>query len=109
MSNWSEKWETHILQHGFPLDATQEADARGVGVTSPERVRILVVPNVPMPHHPLLFSTLIESKLFSPEANGLTLGYGIFIKSTSIGFRYWVTHELAHVAQYEKFGGLRTW
>lgn len=106
MSNWSRAWESHIFQHGSPLDETQAGDALCVGVKSPEKVRILLVPNIPMPHVPVLFSSLVESKLFTPDANGLTLGYGILIRQKPIGMRYWITHELAHVAQYERLGGI---
>lgn len=106
MANWSQAWESHVFQHGLPLDDTQTHDASCVGVKFPEKVRILVVPNIPMPHIPVLFSSLVESKLFTPNANGLTLGYGILIRQIPIGMRYWITHELAHVAQYERLGGI---
>lgn len=77
-----------------------------VGVVSPEKVKVLMVPNVPMPHYPLLQSTLIQPNLFDADANGLTLGYGIFLKCVSFPQQYWLTHELVHVAQYERLGGL---
>ena len=104
LGNWYKAWDAHILQHGSPLDKTQTRVARCVGVTSPERVRVLWIPSIPMPHYPLLYSTLVESRLITPDANGLTVGYGILIKSDAFLAKYWVAHELVHVAQIERGG-----
>ena len=104
LGNWYKDWDAHILLHGSPLEETQTRDARCVGVKSPERVRVLRVPNIPMPHYPLLHSKLVESRVITPDANGLTVGYGIFIRSDAPIARYWVAHELAHVSQIERGG-----
>lgn len=104
LGNWYKDWDDHILRHGSPLDETQTQDALCVGVKSPERVRILRVPNIPMPDYPLLYSKLVEPRVITPDANGLTVGYGIFIRSDASIARYWVAHELAHVAQIERGG-----
>lgn len=106
MVSWSEQWQAHILKHGAPLDNDQIQDAVCVGVAAPEKVRVLEVPNIPMPHQRILYSTLIKSNIFSFDACGLTLEYGIFIKIGGLPPGYWLTHELAHVAQYERLGGL---
>jgi hypothetical protein len=37
----------------------------------------------------------------------MTLRYGIFIQAQHWGERRLLLHELAHVAQYERFGGFR--
>ena len=42
--------------------------------------------------------------MLSPLTAGLTLRYGIFIRSDCWGERRLVVHELAHTAQYERFG-----
>ena len=42
----------------------------------------------------------------TPTTRGLTLGYGIFIRSDWWGDRSLIVHELAHVAQYERLGGI---
>lgn len=104
LGTWYKDWDAHILRHGSPLDETQTRDALCVGVEVPERVRVLRVPNIPMPHYPLLYSKLVESRVITPDASGLTVGYGIFIKSDANIARYWVAHELAHVAQIERGG-----
>jgi hypothetical protein len=106
MVNWSEQWETHILKHGVPLDSEAMQDATCIGIAEPERVRVLEVPNVPMPPQQILYSTLVKSGVFSLDVNGLTLEYGIFLKTGALPLQYWLTHELVHVAQYERMGGL---
>lgn len=106
MALWSGQWQAHILEHGKELDDEAMRDARRVGVTNPEKVRVLDVPSIPMPHYQQVRSMLFDSGMFDAEANGLTLEYGIFLKNPSFPRQYWLTHELVHVAQYERFGGL---
>ncbi len=38
----------------------------------------------------------------------MTLRYGVFIQTGHWGDRRLLIHELAHVAQYERFGGFRS-
>lgn len=106
MTLWSGQWQEHILRHGAPLSQDEIRQAQCIGIAAPEKVRVLKVPNIPMPPHPLLYSTLIQSDVFDLDANGLTLEYGIFLKSISFPQQYWLTHELVHVGQYERMGGL---
>ena len=106
MINWSNQWQAHILRHGTALDADALEDARCVGIAAPEKVRVLEVPNIPLPSQQLLHTTLVKSGVFSLDACGLTLEYGIFLKTGGLPIDYWLTHELVHVAQYEQMGGL---
>ena len=46
-----------------------------------------------------------ETKLITPQTAGLTLRYGIFIRSDCWGDRWLIVHELVHTSQYEKLGG----
>ena len=103
---WAEKHEAVILRDGVALMASQVADARQIGVAHPERVRLRVVEKVP-PLHPLLRKVAEATGLISPLIGGMTLRYGIFIKSESWGDRRMIIHELAHTLQYERFGGFR--
>jgi hypothetical protein len=48
-----------------------------------------------------------KTGLISPMTIGLTLRYGIFIRSEFWGERRLVVHELVHTAQYERLGGFR--
>lgn len=82
------------------------ADARKLGVKRPERVRLLRVDSVPGPTHPALNAAQAAIRFLSPATRGLTLRYGIFIRSDCWGDRSLVVHELAHTAQYERLGGI---
>src|SRR6266404_9427362 len=104
---WAEEQEAVILLDGVALTASQIDDARHIGVAHPERVRLRGVEEIPLPLHPLLREAAETTGLISPLTAGMTLRYGIFIQSDSWGERRLVVHELAHVAQYERFGGFR--
>lgn len=102
---WAEEQEQIILREGVPLTKPLLADAQYIGITHPERVRLRVVEEIPQPEHPALRKAAELTGLLSPMTIGLTLRYGIFIRSDHWGERRLVVHELAHTAQYERLGG----
>ena len=104
---WAEGQERHILREGVPLSSAQLADAAAVGVAHPEAVRLLSVPRIPLPSHPILRTAAEATQLISPGTTGLTLRYGIFIRANCWGQRRLVFHELVHTLQYERLGGIR--
>ena len=103
--HWAAAQEEHILANGEALSGAKLADARLVGVLHPERVRLLCVPEIPIPEHPTLRAAAQATEFITARTRGLTLRYGIFIRSDCRGDRALVVHELAHVAQYERLGG----
>jgi hypothetical protein len=102
---WATAQEQRILATGEALSDTMLTDARLVGVGDPERVRLLYVPEVPIPDDPALRAAVEETRFLSPLTRGLTLRYGIFIRSDYRSDRPMVIHELGHTAQYERLGG----
>ena len=96
-----------MLRSGVPLSAEELADARTIGVREPERVRLLQLDKVPVPSHPMLKAAAAAIHFLTPATCGLTLRYGIFIRSECWRERALIAHELAHVAQYERLGGIR--
>lgn len=102
---WAEEQEKVILRDGVPLSTNQVADARRIGVAQPERVRLRVVEEIPLPTHPGLRMAAEVTGLISRMTIGLTLRYGIFIRSDCWGERRLVVHELVHTLQYERLGG----
>jgi hypothetical protein len=102
---WAEEHERTILQSGVPLTESQLADARQIGVRFPERVRLLRVPQIPTPSHPALAAAAAATGLISTSTGGMTLRYGIFIRTDCWEQRLLVSHELVHVTQYERLGG----
>jgi len=104
---WADEQERIILRDGVALTTAQIGDAKRIGIIHPDRVRLRVVEEVPLPENPTLRMAAEMTGLISPLTAGLTLRYGIFIQSDSWGERRLVVHELAHVAQYERLGGIR--
>ena len=102
---WAAAKEQRILATGEALSDTMLADARLVGVAAPDRVRLLFVPEIPIPADPALRAAVQETHFLSPLTRGLALRYGIFIRSDCRFDRTMVIHELGHTAQYERLGG----
>jgi len=102
---WAEEQERLILANGVPLSSLQLADARAVGVKSPERIRLSRVDIVPLPSDPILHRAAQATGLLTPDTLGLTLRYGIFIRDDGWDDRWLLAHEFAHTAQYERLGG----
>ena len=102
---WAEEQEGIILRDGVPLTEPQMADARTLGISQPNRVRQLNVATIPAPEEPSLKAAVQATQLITPRTAGLTLRYGIFIRSDFWGDRRLIVHELVHTSQYEKLGG----
>jgi hypothetical protein len=102
---WANAQSEHILEQGTALKAAELIVAGRVGVTHPERVRVLTVPAVPAPDDPELRRIAIEQNLIGPDTAGLTLGYAIFIVEGCMTPRL-LAHECRHVYQYELAGSI---
>jgi len=102
---WAAAQEEYILANGEPLSDVQLEDARLISVSHPERIRLLHVTQIPLPEHPTLRAAAEATQFITALTRGLTLRYGMFIRSDCKGDRALVVHELAHIAQYERLGG----
>ncbi len=105
-AEWAEKQEEIILENGQPLNKDLSAIATKIGVAHVEKIRTLLVPKIPLPDDPILKEACQETQLISPRTIGLTLNYGIFIRADCAPDTRLYIHELAHVVQYEKLGGI---
>src|SRR5205814_10549638 len=103
---WATEQEQKIVRAGVPLSEKEVSDARAVGLQSPDRVRLLQVETIPRPSQPELKAACDAIDFLTPATRGLTLGYGIFVRSDCWRDRPLIVHELAHVAQYERLGGI---
>lgn len=103
---WARGQQDYILQNGVPLSESQMNDARLAGVSCPEKVRLLGVEKIPWPEDPTLESIGRQTGFITDDTQGLALGYGIFMQSGSARARKLVVHELVHVAQCERLGGI---
>lgn len=104
--SWAEQQENYILQNGVQLTASQLSDAKLVKVVGLEKVRLLKVDQIPLPSELSLKNAAQMLGLITANTIGLTLRYGVFIRKDFWNGRKIVVHELVHVAQYERLGGI---
>lgn len=105
-ARWVKQQEQRILREGVPLSPHQSFDAHLVGVRNPSTVRLLAIDQIPLPGDPVLRRANTLVKLVAPTTAGITLGYGIYVREDLRDDRQLVTHELVHVAQYERYGAI---
>ncbi|MCX9157312.1 hypothetical protein OPU71_14380 [Niveibacterium sp. 24ML] len=100
--------EAEVLAAGRPLSDAERELARSLGVAAPEKVRIEVRQRFPMPEDPRLLEIARELGLIfgTDEEAGRTQGYAILVKPGFTESRRVISHELVHVAQYERLGGV---
>ena len=105
-TRWVRKQEAAILREGRPLSEWEHRWARDVGVRRPEEVRILPVPRVPTPG--LGFVRMFNNffGLLSEGPTGMAVNYGIYLESSQATNPSLLVHELTHVAQFERLGGV---
>jgi hypothetical protein len=105
---WAKTQEKFILERGTSLGPRHTADARAVGIQDCSRVKVLIVDRIPMPEHEELAEAARRSHIITDASRGVTIGHGIIIRADSWGDRELMLHQLVHVAQCERRGGLET-
>jgi len=103
--SWVKEQSTLILQTGTPLTDAEVRLAQVVGVSFPEKVRISIVPEIPLPDDPTLREVAVQTDLLGPNTAGITFGYGIYICDGHLSNRL-ISHECRHVYQYETAGSI---
>ncbi|MGZ4985586.1 MAG: hypothetical protein ACXWFY_00530 [Chthoniobacterales bacterium] len=105
---WARAQEEFILQQGMPLAPKQVDDARRAGVNDPSKVRILVVDRISPPDNAELAEAARSAQIITDACRAVTIGYGIVLRANSWQDRELVMHQLVHVAQCERSGGLES-
>ena len=105
---WAKTQEQFILERGTPLGSRYSADAGRVGVQDCARVRVLVVDRIPLPDDDELAAAARRSQIITDTCRGVAIGHGIIIRADCWGDREVVLHQLVHVAQCERSGGLQS-
>lgn len=103
---WAREQEKFILARGAPLGRRECADARKAGVQDSARVRVLVVDRIPMPEDQELADAARRNQILTEASRGFAIGYGVVIRADCWGDRKLLAHQLVHVAQCERSGGL---
>ncbi len=102
---WAEAQATEAAAKGSPLDEEGLALARKVGVEHPERIRVRILDELPIPDHPLLVKINETLRLISPQMGGLSLGHNVIIRN-GCASPFLMAHEFRHVHQYEEAGSI---
>lgn len=106
---WAEARAKQAAEVGSALSAAEQDIARQVGVSHPDRVRVEIVDDLPLPEEPALRAAALAAGLLDPGMVGLTLGHSIFIRRGKRDHRQdrrLLSHELRHVHQYEQHGSI---
>jgi hypothetical protein len=105
---WAKSQEAYILRHGVKLAADQIADAGRAGVKDTGRVRVLVVDRIPLPEGKDLADAARRAQIITDSSRAVAIGHGIIIRADSWQNRELLLHQLVHVAQCERSGGLES-
>ena len=103
---WARNQEEFILERGVGLSTRQREDAKRVGVREIDRVRLLVVDRISLPENAELAEAFRRTQIITDASRAVTLGYAILIRADRWQDRELVLHQLVHVAQCERCGGL---
>ena len=103
---WSHAQEELVLEQGTPLGPRQIADARRVGVRESARVRMLVVERILLPDQPELADAARRAQIITDASRAVAIGHAIIIRADCWQNRELILHQLVHVAQCERCGGL---
>jgi hypothetical protein len=106
---WCKATEQFVLAHGAPLGPRHLADARLAGVRDCSRIRIMVVDRITLPEDPLLAAAARRAQIITEETRCVGLGHALIIRADAWGDRELFVHNLVHIAQCERSGGLEQW
>jgi hypothetical protein len=106
---WAKAQEEFVLAHGIPLSPHQVDDARLAGIRDCERIRVLVVDRIPLPESGDLADAARRAHIITEDTRCVGLGHAILIRAEAWGDRELLLHNLVHVAQCERSGGLEQW
>ena len=106
---WTKKMEEFVLGHGNPLGTTQGWDAQLAGVQDPARIRVLVVDRIPLPEDSRLAEAARRIRIITEETRCMGFGYALIVRGDAWNDRELILHNLVHIAQCERSGGLENW
>lgn len=102
---WAKKHHDLIQEQGAELNEERMEMARSVGVAEPERIRIMLVDEIPFQEDPVVYSLAKSVGMLSGQVTGITFGHSIYIVKGCQSARLY-SHEFRHVHQYEVLGSI---
>jgi len=104
-TRWAKREAGKIQSHGVALNDRETELAKRVGVAYPEKVRVLLVPQLPDPDCMLLRMAARHVNGRISNAHGMALGHSIYICERYMSIRL-LSHELRHVHQCEQYASV---
>jgi hypothetical protein len=103
VARWARGQERRILREGVGLTPDLLRFAETLGISTAGGIRVAIVRPVPLPvpRRWLKLAASVGFPVFQPS--GMALGNGIYLESPDPAT---LRHELVHVAQYERLGGI---
>jgi hypothetical protein len=102
---WVRAMEQVALEGGQALLPEHITIASKIGVNEIDRVRILMVSEIPRPEEHELKQFVDKTGVISSATRGITFGHGIMLKVNFADLGV-LAHELGHVVQYERLSGI---
>jgi hypothetical protein len=106
---WARAQEEFVLACGNPLGPRHAHDANLAGVQDCARVRVLVVDRIPLPENPELAEVSKRIGIITEDTRCVGFGHALIIRVDAWNDRELILHNLVHVAQCERCGGLEQW
>jgi len=106
---WAKTQEELILARGTPLADRYAADAERLGINDIARIRVLVVDRMPLPEDEELAQAARQTQIIPEASRGVAIGHGIIIRADAWGNRELLLHQMVHVLQCERSGGLEAY
>ena len=106
---WVKTQEEFALARGNPLSPRHAGDAELAGVQDCARVRVLVVDRIPLPEDPKLAEASKRVGIITEDTRCVGFGHALFIRVDAWNDRELILHNLVHIAQCERSGGLEQW
>ena len=106
---WAKAQEEFVLARGNPLGPRHVQDANLAGVQDCARVRVLVVDRIPLPENPELAEASKRIGIITEDTRCVGFGHALIIRVDAWNDRELILHNLVHIAQSERCGGLEQW
>ena len=106
---WAKAQEDFALAHGIPLGPRQTYDAQLAGVQDCAQVRVLVVDRISSPEDPELAEAARRIGIITEDTRCMGFGHVLIIRVDAWNDRELILHNLVHIAQCERSGGLEQW
>jgi len=99
--------ESYVHEHGRQLTENELKYAKSIGIKYPEKIRVLLTKNFPVPQNKEVLNGFKELGYDSILVAGVTYGHSIFIKPSWLPNWLYnkdaiLAHELVHVRQVEE-------